>query len=274
MEIEKHNPSKLLEDETLLTDPASLPEAEGHTSTVYRAEEGGYQYNLHSYLARFEGRFWAIWSSGLIDEDSPQQVVRCATSEDGHSWSPSEVLTSPPPTADGPGVCIARGIFVHLGTLTALVAFLDRDLGSTWENREAWPRGWPERWINLRLMKFQWDGERWEEGSVFLDDAMSKNYSGLLSNGWYYLINNPVREGFTTRDPLTISFSRDGWAFAHPKNLRQHAPPQQFTGSGKDANSFQYPHALEHNDSLWVIYSTNKEDIEISEYVLEQLVPG
>ena len=374
MSIEARDQSKLLGDETILADPRSLSQAEGRTSTVYRAAEGGYQFNLHSYLARFEGRFWAIWSSGLIDEDSPQQVVRCATSEDGHSWSPSEVLTGPPPTADGPGVCIARGIFIHLGTLTALVAFLDRDLGSTWENREAWPRGWPERWINLRLMRFEWDGEKWEEGGIFLDDAMSnypprrlgdrlfmtlrnsyvklqtalsdtlegerwtrvilpgepphdfltecswyvdpegtvhllgrddrqckylyhsistdrgvswsapvrtnypdamsKNYSGLLSNGWYFLINNPIREGFTTRDPLTISFSRDGWAFAHPKNLRQHAPPQRFAGSGKDENSFQYPHALEQEQSLWVIYSTNKEDIEIGEYDLEQLVPG
>ena len=105
-------------------------------------------------------------------------------------------------------------------------------------------------------------------------DAMSKNYSGLLSNGWYYLINNPVREGFTTCDPLTISLSRDGWSFAHPKNLRRHAPPQRFTGRGKDENSFQYPHALEHEQSLWVIYSTNKEDIEISQYDIERLVPG
>ena len=371
---ETRNASRLLEDESAFAAPRSLPLADGRTSAVYRAVAGGYQFNLHSYLARFEDRFWAIWSSGLIDEDSPEQIVRYATSEDGHNWGESTELTGPPQTPDGPGICIARGIFVHRGRLTALIAFLDGDAGSSWEERGAWPTGWPERWINLRLMEFRWSRVRWEEVGVFLDDAMnnfpprklgnrlfmtarnsyvklhtalsetsdgggwtrtilpgdpphdfltecswyvdpdgrvhllgrddrcskclyhsistddgktwtapvrtnypdalSKNLAGRLSNGTYFLINNPVRDGFTVRDPLSISFSSDGWSFGRPKNLRANAPPQRFAGRAKDADSFQYPHALEHAGSLWVIYSTNKEDIEIGEYDLEWLVPS
>jgi hypothetical protein len=35
----------------------------------------------------------------------------------------------------------------------------------------------------------------------------------------------------------------------------------------------QYPHAIEHSGSLWAIYSTNKEDIEITELPLSTLAP-
>jgi predicted neuraminidase len=94
-------------------------------------------------------------------------------------------------------------------------------------------------------------------------DATSKNIAGRLSNGWYFLINNPNQQG---RDPLAISFSRDGWTFDNPVALRKNAPERRFEGRSKSNRSFQYPHLIERNGSLWVIYATNKEDIEISEF--------
>ncbi|MEO6982441.1 MAG: exo-alpha-sialidase [Edaphobacter sp.] len=96
-------------------------------------------------------------------------------------------------------------------------------------------------------------------------DATSKNFAAKLSNGWYFLINNPNQK---KRDPLGISFSRDGWSFAHPMALRTDAPALRFKGKSKGTGSFQYPHAIEHDGSLWVIYSVNKEDIEVSEFKL------
>jgi len=42
-------------------------------------------------------------------------------------------------------------------------------------------------------------------------------------------------------------------------------------GNAKGNRTFQYPHAIEHRGSLWVICATNKEDIEISEYSLSEL---
>jgi predicted neuraminidase len=92
-------------------------------------------------------------------------------------------------------------------------------------------------------------------------DATSKNIAGRLSNGWYYLINNPDP---ARRDPLAISFSRDGWSFTSPMALRKCAPSRRYDGRSKNIG-FQYPHVLERKGSLWVVYSTNKEDIEISE---------
>ncbi len=102
-------------------------------------------------------------------------------------------------------------------------------------------------------------------------DATSKNFPGRLSNGWYFLINNPNPKG---RDPLAISFSRDGWTFERPMAIRKNGPPRRFAGRAKASGSLQYPHAIEHKGSLWVIYSTNKEDIEISELPLAKLGLG
>jgi hypothetical protein len=93
-------------------------------------------------------------------------------------------------------------------------------------------------------------------------DATSKNLTGRLSNGWYYLISNPDQQ---SRDPLAISFSRDGWTFAHPRALRLGAPEIRIPRRGRN-QGFQYPHVLERNGSFWVVYSMNQEDIEISEF--------
>jgi len=99
-------------------------------------------------------------------------------------------------------------------------------------------------------------------------DATSKNFTGRLSNGLYFLINNPNQK---SRDPLAISFSEDGWTFSKPRALRKQPPARRFSGRAKPDMSVQYPHAIENQDSLWVIYATNKEDIEISEFRLSDL---
>lgn len=99
-------------------------------------------------------------------------------------------------------------------------------------------------------------------------DATSKNFLLRLKDGRYVLINNPDPK---RRDPLAISLSQDGWAFSHPLSIRQDAPPRRYEGRAKGSGSFQYPHAIEYAGRLWVIYSTNKEDIEISEFPLDDL---
>ena len=98
-------------------------------------------------------------------------------------------------------------------------------------------------------------------------DTPGKSYTGRLSSGEYYLINNPGK----TRDPLAITFSHDGWTFSNAALLRYKAPELRYPGSAKNSRTFQYPHAIEHEGSLWVIYATNKEDIEISEFKLSDL---
>ena len=349
----EREPEHLLSAPSLLATPMELPVVPSHTSTVFLAEEGKWQSNLHSYITYFEGRFWVTWSSSREKEDGSEQVIRYSTSNDGHHWAESSLLADDPDGPDRPGRWIARGIFVQDGKLQALNARLDGPR-ETPEGRESWS--------NLRLMRFEWTGEGWENRGIYIEncmnnypprvingrlfitcrdsysrmhtaladslsgahwtitrlpgdpphndmsepsgyvdpdgtahllfrdgsksgylyrsisrddgstwtapvrtdypDAPGKNLAGRLSNGWYYLISNPNQAG---RDPLVISFSRDGWVFDHPLALRKGVKPQRVSGPGKNPG-YQYPHVLEKDGSLWVVYNVTQEDIEISEY--------
>jgi len=349
----KHDPARLLADPQLLASPMDLPEAKGTTAMVYRAEPGGWQFNLHSFIAHHDGKFWAVWSSGRVDEDSSSQIIRSATSVDGLTWSEASVVASDPDGESGPWRWMASGLYVEGGRLLAL--------GSL--NQKNAPPGGP--WSHARLVRFAWNGTAWTEDrvvaensvvyfpplrvadrdffvwrdsrayfytawspagadrwnvtrmpgpfpdyrlsetSAYVDpegalhliirdqgytrrlyhavsfdagstwtipvktnypDAMSKNMAGRLSNGWYYLISNPKAAGAHDRDPLAITFSRDGWTFSQPLALRKNGPALRHKGGAKGAHSFQYSHAIEHDGKLWVIYATNKEDIEVTAY--------
>jgi len=358
---ESRNPAKLLKNSHAFDDLDNLPLVPSRTSTVFGAKAGQWQFNLHSYLIHYDGKFCAMWTSGRVNESGRGTIVRFATSTDGHTWSQGATIAASPIAADGePGEVIARGLLVKDGKLNALVAFID---DTVWSH-DIYKKGW----TNLRLMRFEWDGEKWNNCGVYLDDCMSnypprpikdklfmtrrdgqsrvytvlsdslkgenwtstplpgeppadrmsepswfidpdgvvhlvlrdmrregflyrsvshddgatfsapvktnypdtpaKNFCGRLSSGEHYLINNPG----PTRDPLTISFSSDGWTFSNPAALRNKAPNLRYEGNAKGNRTFQYPHAIEHDNSLWVIYATNKEDIEISEYSVRELL--
>jgi hypothetical protein len=353
---EKRDPAKLLADDTLLAKPELLPGAPGRTATVFRAEEGQWQFNLHSFIAHHAGRFWAIWSSGRVDEDSSSQFIRFATSTDGQHWSESRVVAGDPDGENGPQRWLASGLYVEKGTLYALGCLNEGDRDG-------------KIWANAKLVRLKWTAEGWKDESIFADncmvyypplkvqgrdffvwrddaahfftarslpqkgqwevkkhpnfppdyrlsetaafadaegtlhliirdqgmtkrlyhslsfdhgdtwtlpvktnypDAVSKNFAGRLKDGTFFLINNPKTSGL--RDPLTISFSRDGWTFSIPKILRRDSPARRYLGKAKGDHSFQYADAMEHGGRLHVIYAVNKEDIEISSYDLAELL--
>ena len=359
--LQSHDPANLLENTNAFDDITNLPLIPSKTSMVYRAKKGEWQFNLHSYLFHYDGKFWAMWSAGAVNEDDRANVIRFATSTDGHSWSKSDIITKPHQSKDGkPGYIVARGLFLKNDKLNALVAFMDYNIGS----HDIYKKGWKD----LRLMRFEWDGKKWNNCGLFLDDCMNnyppqpikdrlfmtrrdgksrkiytllsdslkgekwnstplpckppadrlgepswfigadgvihivfrdmrregflyrsvsyddgvtfsnplktkypdtpgKNFCGKLSNGEYFLISNPGK----TRDPLAITFSKDGWVFDKPAALRNKAPKLRYVGNAKKSRTFQYPHAMEYDGSLWVIYATNKEDIEVSEFKLADL---
>lgn len=342
--------------------PQNFPVAKARHSVVFKAVKGESGFNLHSYLAYFDNRFWAIWSSAKVREEDPDQHLRFATSRDGHIWSEPGVLAADPDGDQGPLRWIARGIWVESGSLHAL--------GARVASAEYGKRGREVVWKDLDLYHFTWNGSTWEDKGIFAHacmnnypparlgthdamvcrdgnmnpfmalrdpgaeggwkrvpltaappfdrmdeptwhqdrdgvihmlirdntksrrilralsrdggnswttpvytnypDATSKHFSGLLSSGHFYLINNPNPDA---RYPLVISTSADGWVFSGPKVIRD-APPETYRARAAGANGFQYPHAIEHNGSLWVIYSTNKTDIEITEIPLAELEPG
>lgn len=97
-------------------------------------------------------------------------------------------------------------------------------------------------------------------------DAVSKNLTGTFSNGWIYLVNTPVK-----RREMTMSLSRDGWRFDHAMLLRDDPPPRRYAGKAKNEFSYNYSHAIEHDGRLWMVYSVNKEDIEVFSFSIQSI---
>ena len=112
------------------------------------------------------------------------------------------------------------------------------------------------------------DGATWTAPTrTDFPDACSRATSGMLPDGQVYVISNISRQ---QRDPLAISLARDGMRFDRVALIRSGVPPRRYEGRYKDIG-FQYPHAGVAGDSLRVIYSVNKEDVEITSIPLTDL---
>ncbi len=101
--------------------------------------------------------------------------------------------------------------------------------------------------------------------------ATSKPLSGKLSTGQHFLVYNSNQPAAHTedwsqdRDWLLIAVSRPGARhFAKLYRIRYGtAPTMRFPGRYK-SGSWAYPNACEHDSKLYVVYSVNKEDCELS----------
>ncbi len=104
-------------------------------------------------------------------------------------------------------------------------------------------------------------------------DTGSRANAGRLPNGQFYVINNPLpmsaREG--GRALLAISLSHDGLIFDRMAVIRFVAPPTRYPGKAKGGGGYQYPHSVVVGENLWVIYSVNKEDMEVARIPLSEL---
>lgn len=118
------------------------------------------------------------------------------------------------------------------------------------------------------------DGKTWTVPTrTNFPDTGSRANAGRLPDGQYYVINNPLpmsaRQG--GRAMLAISLSRDGLVFDRMAVIRFVAPPTRYAGNAKGGGGYQYPHSVVVGESLWVIYSVNKEDMEVARIPLSQL---
>jgi hypothetical protein len=77
-------------------------------------------YNHHPAIVAFKNKLIAIWSDGLVDEDSPGQRVLFSVSDNFNKWSTPEVLAAPSKAANGvTNVLTAAGFYQFKGTLVA-----------------------------------------------------------------------------------------------------------------------------------------------------------
>ncbi len=118
------------------------------------------------------------------------------------------------------------------------------------------------------------DGRTWTKPTrTSFPDSTARSNAGRLPDGQYFVINNPLAmpPGRGGRTMLAISLSRDGLLFDRFMILRFVPPPQRYPGKAKTGTGFQYPHSVVVGEHLWVIYSVNKEDMEVARIPLTEL---
>jgi len=97
---------------------SGIPHLNIGRSMIYSPDKD-WLYNHHPSIIHFKGKFIAVWSNGLIDEDSPGQRVVYATSADFIHWSSPTPLALPKKVNDTLTVLTAAGLYQHKGKLVA-----------------------------------------------------------------------------------------------------------------------------------------------------------
>ena len=101
-------------------------------------------------------------------------------------------------------------------------------------------------------------------------DGRTKQCAGNLPDGTAFMISCP--SGSKERWPLVLQLSTDGVMFPQAITLRtkEQLPPRRYDGKYKTLG-YSYPKALYHNGHLYITYSTNKEDVELSIVMVSEL---
>jgi hypothetical protein len=107
-------------------------------------------------------------------------------------------------------------------------------------------------------------GESWSKPQITnIPDARTKQCAGNLPDGTSYMACCPANGKW--RWPLVLLLSQDGVRFDKAILLRSgesnDLPLRRYEGRYKTLG-FSYPKAFVHNNSLYVSYSVNKEDVE------------
>lgn len=133
----------------------------------------------HSYVIWHDGRYWAMWSHGLRQEDFPEQHVRYSTSQDGVLWSEAKILVGPSPDKDFR--YIARGFWAYKGELLALASH-DESYDETGKKKLFGP--------SLELRAYRWDqgaGE-WRFHGVVAKDTINNFPPKLMPDGQWAMV--------------------------------------------------------------------------------------
>ncbi len=115
------------------------------------------------------------------------------------------------------------------------------------------------------------NGKTWTKPVITnMPDARAKQSAGNLQNGHAFLVNNP--SGSKQRTPLVLTLSQDGYLFdkAYLLKAENELPPMKYEGKYKRIG-FSYPKSIVWINHLWVSYSVNKEDIEVTSVAVENL---
>jgi hypothetical protein len=113
------------------------------------------------------------------------------------------------------------------------------------------------------------DGVTWSEPEkTEFTDSTAKFHLGRLPDGRFYYVGNPSPEQWY-RTLFVLSLSEDGEDWSESYILRNEETAPVFEGTYKD-HGYQYPHSMLLHDYLYVVYSVNKEGVEVLRVSLDQ----
>jgi len=185
---------------------AGVPKLNIERAMIYSPDKA-WLYNHHASIIHFKDRFVAIWSNGMIDEDSPGQRVVYATSTDFKHWSPLRVLASPGKINDTLTVLTAAGLYQYKGTLVAYYGDYDKHR----QNTHLWA-------------KTSTDGEHWSK-PIDMHLPVVPNHGPEMTNSGRLIISDNFTFPYTD-DPRGLS----GWKLNsfYPDSLYKQDNPAMF----------------------------------------------
>ncbi|WP_162996840.1 exo-alpha-sialidase [Mucilaginibacter kameinonensis] len=193
---------------------AGVPRLNIERSMIYSPDKE-WLYNHHASIIHFKDRFVAIWSNGMIDEDSPGQRVVYATSTDFEHWSPLRVLASPGKINDTLTVLTAAGLYQYKGTLVAYYGDYDKHRQNT------------HLWAKTSI-----DGEHWSK-PLDMHLPVVPNHGPEMTNSGRLIISDNFTFPYTD-DPRGLS----GWKLSsfYPDSLyKQDNPAMFYTPAAKSS---------------------------------------
>jgi hypothetical protein len=112
-------------------DTTGLPDLKIERSMIFSPDRE-WLYNHHPAITAFKGKLIAVWSDGMIDEDSPGQRVVFSVSNDFKKWSAPHELASPSKGAKGLlNVLTAAGFHQFNDTLVTYYGEYEKDRSHT-----------------------------------------------------------------------------------------------------------------------------------------------
>ena len=108
------------------------------------------------------------------------------------------------------------------------------------------------------------EGETWSKPlSTDFPNTSSRIFAGKLNDGRYYLAGNNY-DRLLDRRHLLLAMSEDGQTFDRMHTIVSGDTSRRIEGKHKE-DGYHYPNCFVDGDKLFVTYSVNKENIEVTE---------
>jgi 4-hydroxy-tetrahydrodipicolinate synthase len=168
---------------------------QSQTNVLYSPGTADYRYSHHACLAQHEGAYFAAWSSGIVQEDSPGQTIRFSIGDERGEWTAPRLALDIQDDPDGRwtagGLCTIDRQLWLMATRYTRARYVDgaRTPDVCWED--------------LATFGFVWDGARFQPRGRVIDDFYSNEAPRLAGERWIW-------PGVNARHDAIVAISADG----------------------------------------------------------------